>query len=188
MNDRKPEDQQDHADYDGIIEQDNPLPRWWVTTFYLCVIFAAGYYAHYQLGPGKSLAETYEVEAKAARYAAALHAKDYQPPTDTELTEILKDSEALKLGQNSFTSKCASCHGNAGQGGIGPNLTDEYWLHGSKPSEIFIVIREGVLDKGMPAWKSLVRDPEAKAITAFLLSLKGTHPPGAKAPQGVKAD
>ncbi len=85
-----------------------------------------------------------------------------------------------------FHGRCAPCHGHDGQGVIGPNLTDEYWLHGGRPTEILRTITEGVLDRGMLAWKSQLNPGELRAMAAYVLTLQGTHPPNPKAPQGVK--
>ena len=89
------------------------------------------------------------------------------------------------LGKKSFGEKCSSCHGTQAQGLIGPNLTDSFWLHGNgSPSAIAKVIQDGVPDKGMPSWGPLLSRDELTQIAAYLVSLKGSHPAGAKAPQG----
>jgi cytochrome c oxidase cbb3-type subunit 3 len=174
----------DH-EYDGIREQDNPLPGWWLATFYITIAFSAAYYLYYELGSGPSLVQELAQEQYADELAA--RAKPVAAgPSDEDLVAASKDSALLAVGKDQFATKCASCHGDAGGGGIGPNLTDEYWIHGGSAGQVYATIQKGVLDKGMPAWGALMTADELKAVVGFVVSLKGTNPPGAKAPQGDK--
>jgi cytochrome c oxidase cbb3-type subunit III len=100
----------------------------------------------------------------------------------------LTDQQNLGVGKVIFLEKCAVCHGQKGEGGVGPNMTDDYWLHGGAIKNIFTTIKYGVPDKGMISWKEQLRPSEIQAVASYLLTLKGTNPPNPKAPQGVKSE
>lgn len=173
----------DH-EYDGIQEYDNPLPTWWLWTFFLTIIFAFLYYIHYEVGGGPTLKDELAVAMKNLETAAAQHA-----PAVTEseemLTDAMKDPKLAELGGAAFTAKCAACHGPQLGGLIGPNLTDNFWLHGKGTRmDIATVIRKGVPEKGMPPWESMLSKDEVYGLTAYILSKKGSNPANAKAPQG----
>jgi cytochrome c oxidase cbb3-type subunit 3 len=97
---------------------------------------------------------------------------------------MLGDKSAVEKGGTLYAERCAACHGDQGQGLIGPNLTDNYWLHGGKPEQIMKVIQKGVLDKGMPPWEDSMSEEEVMQAVAFIASIHGTNPGGAKEPQG----
>ena len=170
---------------DGIEEYDNPLPGWWVWIFWATIVFSVGYWAYYQVGPGPSVVAVYEAEMRevAARQPATPAAGAM---TDQALLALGKNSGALAKGKEIFSTRCMPCHGDRGQGIVGPNLTDDYWLHGGRPSEIYHTITEGVPEKGMVPWKSQFSPEEIAAVTAYVLTLHGTHPPNPKPPEGQK--
>ena len=177
----------DH-DYDGIQELDHPLPRWWLSLFYATILFSILYAVHYMLGTGPSLRE--ELAADMAEIEALKIVKTSAPLAGTEdeiLAAIATQPEKISLGKAVFTGKCAACHGDQGQGTIGPNLTDDHWLHGTgKASEIAATVRAGVPEKGMPPWGPVLSSDELLNVTAFIVSIRGTNPPGAKEPQGTR--
>ena len=170
---------------DGIEEYDNPLPGWWVWIFWATIVFSVGYWAWYQMGPGPSVIAVYETEMReaAARQPAAPAAGAV---TDQFLRALEKNPAALAKGKEIFSTRCVPCHGDRGQGIVGPNLTDDYWLHGGRPSEIYHTITEGVPEKGMVPWKTQFSPEEIQSVTAFVLTLRGTHPPNPKPPEGQK--
>lgn len=175
----------DH-DYDGIREYDNPLPTWWLWTFFLTIIFAFLYFLHYQFGGGPTLKDELAVAMKNLEAASAQHAPAV---TETEelLAEAMKSPQSVELGATTFAGKCASCHGPQLGGLIGPNLTDNFWLHGKGTRmDIVGVIRKGVPEKGMPPWETLLSKEEVYGLTAYILSKKGSNPANPKAPQGVE--
>lgn len=177
----------DHV-YDGIEEHDNPIPNWFSTLFIGSLLFGVGYYFHYELGEGESIKTEYRHAVQKneyERYERLAREGNKNAPTEPELLAVLADPKRKEEGKNIFLSKCASCHGSAGQGGIGPNLTDEYWIHGGKLTELMKTINEGVNDKGMPPWGAVLKDTEIQSAVAFIRSLRGTNPPGAKDPQGA---
>jgi cytochrome c oxidase cbb3-type subunit 3 len=172
-------------EYDGIRELNHHLPSWWVSLFYLTIIFSGLYFIYYGMGFGPSLREEYLKAQQAAELRAHAAALKEPPASETELRALVKDSAALSLGKSVFALRCVSCHGAAGQGGIGPNLTDDYWIHGGKMTQIVQTITHGVADKGMPPWGPLLKKSEIHGVAAWVKSLRGSHPPQPKAPQGV---
>ncbi len=175
----------DH-EYDGIREQDNPLPRWWLATFYITIVFGAFYYAYYEIGTGPTVAQELQRE-QALEEIARLSTPRSALPSDEDVMSATRDGALMASGKTVFAGRCASCHGLEGGGGIGPNLTDHFWIHGGKPGQIAVTVARGVLDKGMPAWEALLKPEETLAVTAFVVSLKGKNVAGAnKGPQGVE--
>lgn len=171
-------------DYDGIQEYDNPLPTWWLTTFFATIIFAFIYFLHYQFGGGETLTQELDVAMKNLEQAAVQHAPA-QTESEDILTETMKDPKLASLGATAFETKCASCHGPKLEGLIGPNLVDNFWIHGKGTRmDILTTIRKGVPEKGMPPWESLLSKDEVYGLTAYIVSKKGSTPENAKAPQG----
>jgi cytochrome c oxidase cbb3-type subunit 3 len=174
-------------DADGIEEYDNPLPGWWVWIFWATIAFSVGYYAWYQLGPGPSVLAVYEDEVKRVAEREARQAAAAAAPTEQALRALIGDARAMAAAKQIFESRCVACHGPQGQGLIGPNLTDEYWLHGGTVLDIRRVIENGVPEKGMIPWKGALQPSEIDAVSAYIAKLSGTNPPNPKPPQGVKS-
>lgn len=176
----------DH-EYDGIRELDNSLPPWWVWMFYVTIIFAGIYMTYYHFaGIGQSQSEMYESEVKQAEETAkAFLAKQAAKVDETNVT-ALTDAQQVSLGKTTFQTLCVACHGTAGEGGVGPNLTDEYWIHGGTIKDIFKTIKNGVPEKGMISWQAQLRPEDMQRVASYILTLQGTNPPNAKAPQGNK--
>jgi cytochrome c oxidase cbb3-type subunit 3 len=170
--------------YDGIQELDNSLPRWWLLLFFVTIFFGVWYFFNYSAGSGPSIQTEYRKEKDQHETAELVRSNNQKPLTEAELRVLCKSHERVKKGQEIFKSKCISCHGALGEGGIGPNLTDNYWIHGGKLTEILKTIREGVSDKGMPPWGGMLSQDEIHSVVTYVRSLVGTHPPNAKAPQG----
>lgn len=171
-----------HHVYDGIVEHDNPLPRWWLLTFYGAIAFAAFYWFHFEgFHSGKSPEEEL---ATAAAEDAKKKAASGKALSGEALAALSKDAGVVADGAKTFTESCAVCHGTRGEGKIGPNLTDRAWLHGSSPDKVFATIANGVPAKGMPAWEPQLGARKTQALTAFVLSVRNTDVPG-KAAQGV---
>ena len=173
----------DH-DYDGIHELDHVLPRWWVWIFIGTAIFAAWYAGYYMSGHGPSPRE--ELAASLAKIEAMKPAP--APPGEGDeaaLLAALKDPAKQKHGLEVYMGKCVACHGDKGQGLIGPNLTDDYWIHGvGTAKDIAKVIAEGIPEKGMPPWGPILTPDELRDTVAFIRSLHASKPAGAKPPQG----
>ncbi|OJY28514.1 MAG: hypothetical protein BGO98_05420 [Myxococcales bacterium 68-20] len=171
---------------DGIQEYDNKLPNWWLYTFYGAIAFGVGYWYWYESAQiGASPAQSYQAELDQAAAAQASEITVGEA-TPEALAALAKDPSAVALGKQVFTSTCAACHRNDGGGSVGPNLTDEFWLHGGAPEKIFRTIASGVPDKGMPAWQPQLGALKTQAVTAYVLGLKGTNVAGGKVPQGER--
>lgn len=169
-------------DFDGITEDDNPMPDWWLWTFLLSIIFGFIYFLHFHVATDNSLAKEY-AEDKAR--TEALVAKNGPKLEDLEAKFLaaVTDEMLLTQARGIYNERCAACHGTNGEGLIGPNLTDRNWLHGNSVGEIAVVMNEGVLSKGMPAWGQVLSQDDLVAIVGFVKSLEGKNLPG-KAPQG----
>ncbi len=172
-------------DYDGILEYDNPMPGWWLGIFYITIVWSL----FYVVGIGLGYINTYQddLHIESQKLFAVQHAAKADAPEVTleYLTGMLGNEEVLATGQAAFTASCAACHGQAGEGMIGPNLTDDHWLHGGSLTDIYGVVYNGVLAKGMPAWGNILSHDDAVSVVIYINSLQGTNPPGAKAPEGT---
>ncbi len=174
--------------YDGIEEYDNPMPGWWVWLFWICVAFAPVYVLGMHVF---DVIPTYEekLEADQAELAKIRTAWDAQNPTfeasNAAIAGFVGVDEAIAAGRELYSANCAVCHGNSGEGLIGPNLTDAYWIHGNENVDIYNVITNGVLDKGMTPWGNILAPEERSRLVAYIRSIEGTDPEGAKEPQGT---
>lgn len=179
----------DH-DYDGIQELDHPLPRWWLWGFVICVIFSIGYMGYYMTGPGpSSKQELTNALAEVEALKPTPNEGAGSGPSQEELLLAFKDAASLKHGHEVYTTKCLACHGDKGQGIIGPNLTDDFWIHGNGSlKDVAQVVAIGVPEKGMPPWGSVLTPVEMKDVVAFVHSLHGTNPAGAKPAQGIQQE
>jgi cytochrome c oxidase cbb3-type subunit III len=174
----------DH-EYDGIRELDNNLPPWWVYMFYMTIIFGVIYIGYYHYSEkGELQGQEYLTEIKEAEIQTAAFLKTQANSIDENNVKLITDKTILESGKEIFTANCKACHGEIGGGTIGPNLTDEYWLHGGGIKNIFKTIKYGVTDKGMISWKTELTPAQIQQVASYIVSLKGTNPPNAKAPQG----
>lgn len=174
----------DH-NYDGIRELDNHLPPWWVNLFYITILFAGVYMWYYHFGgTGPSSADEYKISVEKAKKEMATALAGKANAVDEASVTALTDASALSDGENTFKSTCAACHGQKGEGMVGPNLTDEYWLHGGGIKNVFKTIKYGVPEKGMIAWASQLKPSDIQKVASYILTLKGSNPPNPKAPQG----
>jgi cytochrome c oxidase cbb3-type subunit III len=169
--------------YDGIQELDNGMPSWLAYFFYVTVIFGAVYWLNYHTFKFGELSDD-EYQTEMAQ--AAMMYGDTKDKVRVAIVPVTA-KEQIEQGKANYVTNCAACHGKLGEGTVGPNLTDEYWLHGGKFEDIFKVVREGVPAKGMIAWKGKLSDQDILEVSTYIQGLKGTNPPNAKAPQGDKA-
>jgi len=176
--------------YDGIRELDNHLPPWWKYMFYATIIFAIIYMADYHIWKTSPLSDgEYQQELATAQKEIELYQAKNAAAIDEKTVKLLpNDPKVAERGKEIFSSKCSACHGQAGEGGVGPNLTDEYWLHGSSINDLFKVIKYGVPEKGMISWKATLKPNEIQDVANYIKTIGGSNPPNAKAPQGVKTD
>ncbi|KAA3634364.1 MAG: cytochrome C oxidase subunit III [Bacteroidetes bacterium] len=175
----------DH-DYDGIEELDNPLPPWWVALFWITIIFAVvywGYYHTFEKGPGQE--EMYATEMERAEAAVANYLNEQGEVVDENTVVFLSDESSLARGKEIFDSKCVACHeADGGGNNIGPNLTDDYWIHGGSMKDIFTTVKYGVVEKGMLAWETQLGPSDMAKVSSYIKSLVGTTPANPKDPQG----
>ena len=177
----------DH-NYDGIKELDNSLPPWWLYGFYFTIIFGIFYigYFHYS-DNGMNMEEEYKQEMAFAKIEVAKYLERQANKLDESNLEILTDAESLAQGENIFRNNCLACHMEGGGGSpisVGPNLTDDYWLHGGGIINVFKVIKYGVPDKGMIAWSAQLKPSDMHKVASYIVLLRGTNPPNAKKPEG----
>lgn len=174
----------DH-EFDGIAELDNPTPAWFMWLFYATIIFAGAYLLNYHVFKwGKLQDEEYVAEVSEAKAAKEAYLAKAANLIDENSVKENLDGAVVSAGQAIFSSNCVACHGDKGQGIVGPNLTDKFWLHGGKINNIFKTIKYGVPEKGMISWEKTLTPKQISDVANYILSLKGTNPPGAKAPQG----
>ena len=178
----------EHA-YDGIKELDNPVPAWFNGMFYASVVFAVVYLCVYHVfGWGMNQDQEYEHEMAIAEQARQEWLAQSSNNIDENNVTVDLSPETVAAGQAIFSQNCIACHGGQGEGGIGPNLTDEYWLHGGEVKDVFRTVKYGVLDKGMVPWEQSLTPAQLAEVTNYIISLRGTNPPNAKDPQGDKVE
>jgi cytochrome c oxidase cbb3-type subunit 3 len=172
----------DH-NYDGIRELDNNLPPWWKYGFYFTIVWGLCYLVYFNLMGGPTQVDEYNTamnEAKQKQEALALVNKNKVDENHVTLA----DAAGIAEGKSTFETNCAACHGKVGEGLVGPNLTDDYWLHGGSLNDVFKSVKYGWSAKGMKAWEADLSAVQIKNVVSYIKSLHGTNPPNAKAAQG----
>ncbi len=173
--------------YDGIRELDNPIPGWFNFLFYGSIIFGIVYLLNYHVfKTGKLQDEEYVIEMKEAEKERELFLSKSANMVDENTVKPDLSPETLAAGKALYTQSCTPCHGAGGEGTVGPNLTDNYWLHGGDVKDIFKTIKYGVPDKGMIAWEKQLSPKQIAEVSNYVKSLKGTNPANPKAPQGLE--
>lgn len=171
----------DH-DFDGIQEYDNRLPNWWLWTLWGTIIFSLGYWlVFHTYGVAKLPVAAYEAEM--ASTGGSLADLSVRGLTAADLEAFSTDEAKLAEGKEVYVKNCRVCHLDRGQGLVGPNLTDDYWIHGGDALSIHNTIVHGVVEKGMAAWGRQLGADRVDAVVAYLLTLRGTQVEG-KAPEG----
>lgn len=188
INQFKPLDDEGNMDtghnYDGIRELDNITPPWFTVSFIATIIFAMIYLYRYHVAHSAPMQiEEFEIEMKAAQAQQDSLLKLQGNQVDENSVAML-DAAGIAGGGKLFAMNCAACHGDKGQGGVGPNLTDAYWIHGGSIKDVFKSIKYGWVEKGMKSWKDDFSPVQIAELASFIESLKGTNPPGAKEKQG----
>ena len=175
----------DH-NYDGIQELDNNLPPWWKYGFYITIVFAFVYMAHYHIfKTGDLQLAELRNENLYAEQQIAEYKKNAANLVDENNVTLLTDAAALSEGKALFAEKCVACHGQVGEGTtIGPNLTDDYWIHGGGIKDIFYSVKFGWIEKGMRSWQDELNARQMHVVSSYIKSLRGSNPPNAKEKQG----
>ncbi|MCF8295170.1 MAG: c-type cytochrome [Bacteroidales bacterium] len=164
--------------YDGIYELDNDLPPWWKWLFYISILFLAVYLIRlfFTEAPDLRQIEEYNKELAAVQ-AKAPAAADFQ-------LVLLTDEASLTAGKTIWEGQCGACHLASGAGIVGPNMTDDYWIHGNTLEELFAVVENGVLEKGMIPYRDQLSPQQRLQVISYMLSLHGTNPVNPKEAQG----
>ncbi len=173
----------DH-DYDGIKELDNSLPPWWKYGFYVTIGVGLVYLLNFHvLGNGLNPTQEYAAEMEKAK----IEKEAYEATNKDRIDEThvpMADAAGITAGKALFEANCVACHLKDGGGNVGPNLTDDYWLHKGSLNDIYHTIKYGYADKGMQAWGGSFSEKEISYLASFVKSLRGTKPAVAKAQQG----
>jgi cytochrome c oxidase cbb3-type subunit 3 len=173
----------DH-NYDGIKELDNALPPWWKYGFYITIVVAVFYFLKFEVWhTGMNPTEEYNTEMTIAKTETDAYLASAKENVDENTVTDL-DAAGNAAGKAIFAKTCVPCHLAEGQGIVGPNLTDEYWIHGGSIKDIFKTIKYGFPDKGMQSWQTTYSPVEMQQLSSYIRSLRGTNPPNPKAPQG----
>lgn len=174
----------DH-DYDGIRELDNALPPWWKYGFYITIFIAVIYILKFEVWhTGMNPTEEYNAEMIEGKAQVNAYLAASKENVDENSVVLLTDGSAITAGKEIFGKTCVACHLADGGGSVGPNLTDDYWIHGGGITDIFKTLKYGWPDKGMQAWASTYSPVQLQQIASYVMSLKGTKPANPKAPQG----
>jgi cytochrome c oxidase cbb3-type subunit 3 len=171
-------------DYDGIRELDNKIPSWWSWAFFTFVAFGAVYL--YRMFVTETLPNQFEELAQANEIAAVQKMEYLKKGANNvdENTVVMLAGPEIAEGANIYAKNCIACHGDKGQGGVGPNLTDDYWLHKGGIKDVFYSIKYGWQEKGMKSWKDDFSPGQIAQLSSYIMTMHGTNPPGAKEKQG----
>jgi cytochrome c oxidase cbb3-type subunit 3 len=171
-------------EHDGIRELDNNLPPWWLWGFYFTIVFGPIYIAYYHFMGGPSSHQEWVTEMEKGEEAKAAYLAGLDNLIDENNVELVMDEASLAEGAKIWTDNCAACHGANGEGGVGPNMTDAYWIHGGGVKNVFKTIKYGVPTKGMIPWEAQLSPGQMRSVASYIIAMEGTNPEGAKEPQG----
>ena len=173
----------DH-EYDGIRELDNKLPPWWKWLFYISIVFGIVYLVRLFVFQADDLVQQKEYDKEMAAVASLPAAAE---SAEFEMV-LLTDAASVESGKTIYDASCAVCHTADGGGLVGPNFTDDYWIHGNSIEEMFTIVTDGVLEKGMTPFKDQLSKQKRLEVISYILTLRGTTPANPKAPEGDKLD
>lgn len=173
----------DH-EYDGIRELDNDLPPWWKYGFYVTIVWAVAYLFYYHVSGGPLSTDEYNSEVAAAKIEVEEYMKKNALNVD-ENSVKMGDASMIAEGAKLFGENCVACHGAKAEGNtIGPNLTDDYWIHGGSIQDVFKTIKYGWPAKGMRSWQESFSPVQIQQLASYVKSVHGSNPENAKEPQG----
>jgi cytochrome c oxidase cbb3-type subunit 3 len=179
MSNDRPDERLMNHEADGIKELDNLLPRWWVWLFNFTIVFAVVYMVYYHV-------------ARAGDLQAAEYTKEWKRGEEIKSASIAKfeagiasltpssDKAVLLEGQRLYTTYCSPCHRPDGGGLVGPNLCDDYWIHGSNYVDNVKTVINGVPAKGMLTWRGVLNPEQIKAVSSYVYTFRGTSPKNPK--------
>jgi len=160
----------DH-EFDGIRELDNNLPPWWIIMFFATVVFAIAYMFHYHiLGTGDLQVKEYTKEMKQADIDVQAYLSKMAMNVDETNATVMEEESDISSGKSIFVNNCAVCHLEKGEGNIGPNLTDDYWLTAGDIKTIFRTIKFGTAN-GMPEHASKLNPIQIQQVASFIYQL-----------------
>lgn len=173
-------------EYDGILELDNKLPPWWVAMFYVTIVFGVGYLVYYHMMDGPTSEEEYIAQMEAAEEEVSAYLASLEEVIDETNVYVLQDEARLLAGKDFFETNCGTCHGKEGQGlpGLGPNLTDDYWLHGGDVKSMFTTVKYGIKATSMIAWGKNLSPSEMHNVVSYAYTLYGTNPDNPRDAEG----
>jgi cytochrome c oxidase cbb3-type subunit 3 len=174
----------DH-EYDGIQELDNDLPPWWKWLFYITIVFGVVYLIKLWVFNSEDLDQNKEFEKEMAQVASL---PSQQADAASFEIKVLTDDASIASGKDIYDKNCAVCHTPDGGGLVGPNFTDDYWIHGNSMDEMFKIVTNGVLEKGMTPFKDQLSPTKRLEVLSYIITLHGTTPANPKAPEGEKMD
>lgn len=171
--------------YDGIRELDNPTPPWWRIAFAATILFAPIYMYRYHIAHSAPLQiEELAIEIEEGEARKAAYLANSPNAIDENNIATIEGIEAA-AGATIFSKNCVACHGAAGEGNaVGPNLTDEAWIHGGGLTNIFKSVKYGWPEKGMKSWQAEMSSLDMAQVSKYVASLQGSNPPNAKEAQG----
>jgi cytochrome c oxidase cbb3-type subunit 3 len=172
-------------DYDGIKELDSQIPPWFLWLFYITIFFSIVYMLDYHVFNSSPLQdEEYQLQVKQAEVERAA-LMNSGAMLNEETVTLLTDQPAIDNGKQIFATNCVACHAADGGGLVGPNLTDDYWIHGGGVKNIFKTIKYGVTAKGMIAWQTQLNPKQMQDVASYIVTLHGTTPVTPKQPEGT---
>lgn len=175
-----------HHNYDGIQELDNRIPPWFAALFYGTIIWGVIYFLSYHVfDDGQVQSKEYNLEIQQAALERQILIKTGAFINEETVT-LLNDAASLAEGKELYVKNCVTCHGQNGEGLVGPNLTDGYWIHGGGIKNIFKTVKYGVPQKGMISWQTQLDPKKMQTVSSYIISLHGTNPPNGKQPEGTK--
>jgi cytochrome c oxidase cbb3-type subunit 3 len=180
-------DTQINEPHDGIYELDNPPPPWFMFLFYGTILFAVIYFVRYSVtGSGLTQEEEYLAEIEEVESEKTVDLVEEDLSVDENTVVALTDQASIDAGKKIYIQNCKVCHDKDARGSVGPNLTDEFWKNGGGAKNVFKSIKYGIVEKGMRAWQEDLSPKMMQDLTSYIISLQGTNPEGAKAPEGDK--
>lgn len=170
-------------EYDGIRELDNRLPPWLKYVFYITIVFSAGYLLALFVFENDELIQAKEYEKEMTIAEAEIAAANVIV-IDESTIRIVTDEESLADGKSTFDKICLVCHGKFGEGLVGPNFTDQYYIHGGTIQDMYKTVINGVIEKGMISYKNQLSGTQIQNVLSYIISLEGTNPDNQKAAEG----